>query len=107
MLDQFLQKYIYRGEGNRRRYQHCTERSSSRYRHQACRLHSAVRADRRSRLPRPTDLVQKGDKLDLIVLRVNDVEGTVMLSKKRLDAIAGFEKIAERRARAARFWKAL
>lgn len=42
-----------------------------------------------------TDLVQKGDKLDLIVLRVNDVEGTVMLSKKRLDAIAGFEKIAE------------
>lgn len=42
-----------------------------------------------------TDLVQKGDKLELIVLRVNDVEGTVMLSKKRLDAIAGFEKIAE------------
>ena len=44
---------------------------------------------------RPT-WYKKGDKLDLIVLRVNDVEGTVMLSKKRLDAIAGFEKIAER-----------
>ena len=42
-----------------------------------------------------TDLVKVGDKLDLIVLRVNDVEGTVMLSKKRLDAIAGFEKVSE------------
>ncbi len=39
------------------------------------------------------DLVKKGDQLELIVLRVNDVEGTVMLSKKRLDAIAGFEKV--------------
>ena len=28
-----------------------------------------------------------------MVVRVNDVEGTVMLSKKRLDAIAGFEKV--------------
>ncbi len=26
-------------------------------------------------------------------MRVNDIEGTVMLSKKRLDAIAGFEKV--------------
>ena len=42
-----------------------------------------------------TDLVKVGGKLDLIVLRVNDVEGTVMLSKKRLDAIAGFEKVSE------------
>ncbi|MBS4784559.1 MAG: bifunctional 4-hydroxy-3-methylbut-2-enyl diphosphate reductase/30S ribosomal protein S1 [Clostridiales bacterium] len=41
------------------------------------------------------DLVKKGDELELIVLRVNDVEGTVMLSKKRLDAIAGFEKVVE------------
>ncbi len=39
------------------------------------------------------DLVKVGDELELIVLRVNDVEGTVMLSKKRLDAIAGFEKV--------------
>ena len=30
-----------------------------------------------------------------MVLRVNDVEGTAMLSKKRLDAIAGFEKVME------------
>ncbi len=39
------------------------------------------------------DLVKKGDELELMVVRVNDVEGTVMLSKKRLDAIAGFEKV--------------
>ncbi len=39
------------------------------------------------------DLVKVGDELELLVVRVNDVEGTVMLSKKRLDAIAGFEKV--------------
>lgn len=41
------------------------------------------------------ELVKVGDRLELIVLRVNDVEGTAMLSKKRLDAIAGFEKVME------------
>ncbi len=40
-----------------------------------------------------SQLVHKGDELELMVVRVNDVEGTVMLSKKRLDAIAGFEKV--------------
>jgi len=39
------------------------------------------------------ELVKKGDELELLVVRVNDVEGTVMLSKKRLDAQAGFEKV--------------
>lgn len=39
------------------------------------------------------EMVKKGDELELMVVRVNDVEGTVMLSKKRLDAIAGFEKV--------------
>ncbi|MEG1429745.1 MAG: S1 RNA-binding domain-containing protein, partial [Hydrogenoanaerobacterium sp.] len=39
------------------------------------------------------DLVKKGDHIDLLVVRVNDVEGTVMLSKRRLDQIAGMEKI--------------
>lgn len=42
---------------------------------------------------KPEDIVKKGDELELIVLRVNDVEGTVLLSKKRLDAQAGFEKV--------------
>lgn len=39
------------------------------------------------------ELVKVGDELELLVQRVNDVEGTAMLSKKRLDAIAGFEKV--------------
>ncbi len=39
------------------------------------------------------ELVKKGDQLELMVVRVNDVEGTVMLSKKRLDVAAGFEKV--------------
>ena len=39
------------------------------------------------------ELVKPGDEIELIVLRLNDVEGTAMLSKKRVDAIAGFEKI--------------
>ena len=42
---------------------------------------------------KPEELAKVGDTLDLLVVRVNDVEGTVMLSKKRLDAIAGFEKV--------------
>lgn len=42
---------------------------------------------------KPEDIVKKGDEIDLIVVRVNDVEGTVMLSKKRFDAIAGYEKV--------------
>lgn len=44
---------------------------------------------------KPEDIVKKGDEINLIVVRVNDVEGTVMLSKRRYDAIAGFEKICE------------
>ena len=42
---------------------------------------------------KPEDIVKIGDEIELMVVRVNDVEGTVMLSKKRLDAIAGFEKV--------------
>ena len=41
------------------------------------------------------ELVKVGDELELMVLRVSDVDGTAALSKKRLDAIAGFEKIVE------------
>ena len=36
-----------------------------------------------------------GDVLDLLVVRTNDVEGMVMLSKKRLDAAAGIRKVME------------
>jgi len=41
------------------------------------------------------ELVKIGDELELMVLRVSDVDGTATLSKKRLDAIAGFEKIVD------------
>ena len=41
------------------------------------------------------DIVKKGDELELIVVKVNDQEGIVTLSKKRCDAMRGFEKIKE------------
>ena len=40
-----------------------------------------------------TEAVKIGDELDLIIMRTNDQEGTVMLSKKRFDAIAGWDKV--------------
>ena len=39
------------------------------------------------------ELVSVGDELDLIVTRVNDVDGMVTLSKKRVDAMRGYEEI--------------
>ena len=41
------------------------------------------------------DEVKVGDVLDLIVMRTNDQEGTVMLSKKRYDASAIWENFCE------------
>ncbi|MBQ2815336.1 MAG: bifunctional 4-hydroxy-3-methylbut-2-enyl diphosphate reductase/30S ribosomal protein S1 [Clostridia bacterium] len=40
-----------------------------------------------------TNEVKVGDELDLMILKTNDMEGTIMLSKRRLDAIAGWSKI--------------
>lgn len=40
-----------------------------------------------------TTAVKVGDVLDLIIMRTNDQEGTAMLSKRRYDAIAGWDKI--------------
>ena len=42
---------------------------------------------------KPEDVVKVGDVVDLIVLKPNDQEGIVTLSKKRVDAAIGFEKI--------------
>lgn len=42
---------------------------------------------------KPSDIVSVGDEIDLIVVKVNDQEGTVALSKRKLDEQAGFEKI--------------
>ncbi len=42
-----------------------------------------------------TTAVAIGDEIECIALRVNDVEGTVALSKKKVDAMAGFEKLEQ------------
>ena len=44
---------------------------------------------------KPEDIVKVGDKIDLIVLKTNDQEGIVTLSKKKVDAVLGFQKIVE------------
>ena len=41
------------------------------------------------------DLVKVGEEIETFVLRVNDVEGTVMLSKKRLDSVKAWDDISE------------
>lgn len=41
------------------------------------------------------DLVKVGDKLDLLIMRTNDQEGTIMLSKKRIDAMKGWDEVVE------------
>lgn len=43
---------------------------------------------------KPSDVVSVGETVSLIVLKINDQEGTVHLSKKKVDAAVGFEKIA-------------
>lgn len=43
------------------------------------------------------DIVKVGDEIEAYVMRVNDVEGTVMLSKKRLDSVKAWDNISEAR----------
>ena len=42
---------------------------------------------------KPEDLVKIGDEMDLLIMKTNDQEGTIMLSKKRIDAIKGWEDL--------------
>lgn len=44
------------------------------------------------------DVVKVGDEIEAFVMRVNDVEGTVMLSKKRLDSVKSWDVVEELRA---------
>jgi len=44
------------------------------------------------------DIVKVGDEIETFVMRVNDVEGTVQLSKKRVDVIKNWDSIEEARA---------
>ncbi len=41
------------------------------------------------------DIVKKGDELNLVAIKVNDLDGIVTLSKKRLDAIDGFSYVSD------------
>jgi len=40
-----------------------------------------------------SEMVKIGDEIDAFVMKVSDAEGTVLLSKKKLDSVKGFEKI--------------
>lgn len=59
-----------------------------------------VPADELSATPgvNPADLVKIGDELELLIMRTNDQEGTIMLSKKRVDAMKGWDKVVEAEA---------
>lgn len=41
------------------------------------------------------DLVKVGDEMDLLIMRTNDVEGTILLSKKRLDSLKGWDEMVK------------
>ena len=44
---------------------------------------------------KPEDIVKVGDEIETYIIRVNDVEGYAMLSKKRLDAVKIWDDIAQ------------
>ncbi|MGN1090270.1 MAG: bifunctional 4-hydroxy-3-methylbut-2-enyl diphosphate reductase/30S ribosomal protein S1 [Huintestinicola sp.] len=44
---------------------------------------------------KPADVVKVGDEVDLIVIKINDAEGIVQLSKKKVDAMKGFDDIVK------------
>ena len=46
---------------------------------------------------KPEDVVKVGDEIETYIIRVNDVEGYAMLSKKRLDAVKVWEDIENAR----------
>ncbi len=43
----------------------------------------------------PNEIVKIGDEIEVFVVRVNDVEGTVKLSRRKLDQMAGWKKLEE------------
>ena len=44
---------------------------------------------------KPEDVVKIGDEMDLLIMKTNDQEGTIMLSKRRVDAMKGWDEITE------------
>ncbi|MDE6101806.1 MAG: S1 RNA-binding domain-containing protein, partial [Ruminococcus sp.] len=44
---------------------------------------------------KPEDIVSVGDEIELVVIKVNDAEGTAALSKRKVDEQAGYETIVK------------
>ncbi len=42
---------------------------------------------------KPEDVVSVGDQVELLIMKTNDQEGTIMLSKRRVDAQKGWEEL--------------
>ncbi|MCL2019978.1 MAG: bifunctional 4-hydroxy-3-methylbut-2-enyl diphosphate reductase/30S ribosomal protein S1 [Oscillospiraceae bacterium] len=46
----------------------------------------------------PADIVSPGDEIECVVISINDAEGVVYLSKRKVDSALGLQKIAEAEA---------
>ncbi len=46
-------------------------------------------------MKKPSDVVSVGDEVELIVTKINDQDGIVMLSKKKVDELVGFDNITK------------
>jgi len=46
----------------------------------------------------PSEVVSPGDEIDCVVISINDAEGVVYLSKKKVDSALGLQRIAEAEA---------
>lgn len=45
---------------------------------------------------KPEDIVKVGDQIELLIMKTNDQEGTIMLSKRRVDAQKSWEELQEK-----------
>ena len=45
---------------------------------------------------KPEDVVKVGDQIELLIMKTNDQEGTIMLSKRRVDAQKGWEELQQK-----------
>lgn len=45
---------------------------------------------------KPEDVVSVGDEVELLIMKTNDQEGTIMLSKRRVDAQKGWDELQEK-----------
>lgn len=45
---------------------------------------------------KPEDVVKIGDEIELLIMKTNDQEGTIMLSKRRVDAQKGWEELQDK-----------